>query len=698
MSEETEAPEVAQEQAEPSAKSSNSFLFRGVIEVFPYDELPYLSRAGAKACRAVGKGGEELYAVFCDRSALPRTDAVAKYNMLQVPQLGKLVASGVSGFSKAEKELLDQQYYIFIFENIYGEPLWKEGDSLALSYKPEQVRKGILPSLISFLQTLKQSDFLHGSLHLGNIYTATGVEGGESVGNICVRECLSLPFSYDMPPLYLPVARASVPPIGRGRCVFEDEVYSLGVVLSLLLRKTDPCAGFSDAELIKAKMELGSYQAIVGENRIDVYFLNALRGMLQDDPEQRWTMDDVSMWLDGQRIGVKQGGLRRLNANRPLAFGKGNYLRPELLGYDFQESVQDAHQLIIGGELAKWIDRSVANPALKSRLQGVLDEGEKYGQKLGYVERKVAQVSLVLNHDSPLYYKEVSISPDGLGTSFAKSAAVEDDLTSYAELLNINLIPFWVENQKSDAVDTAVILSGLESCRMSLKQAGFGYGLERCCYLLGSEVPCLSPKFSEYYIKTPEDYFWALNDMCLSGKAPERIVDRHVAAFLSVRDRQMIDAYMFDMNSQVLHTRALALLRMLATIQVRGKLEKATGITNWIVKNLSKPLIERLHDRELRAQIGAKLNKMAGNGDVGAIAALFEKETALKQDQNAFQYAMQEYQGLLNQEKIMDYNIQHNKRYGQGTGREVAAMVSAALSFLVVLMILVTSFGNIFLG
>ncbi|MGB1077647.1 MAG: hypothetical protein ACPG05_05005, partial [Bdellovibrionales bacterium] len=63
---------------------------------------------------------------------------------------------------------------------------------------------------------------------------------------------------------------------------------------------------------------------------------------------------------------------------------------------------------------------------------------------------------------------------------------------------------------------------------MSLKQSGLGYGMERCVYILCEDAPCLSPMFSEYYVKTPEDYFTAFNDMCLNGKAPDRIVDRHV--------------------------------------------------------------------------------------------------------------------------------------------------------------------------
>ncbi len=697
MAEETETPESSEEE---SFNSSDSFLFKGAIEIFPYDELPHLSKVGALACRAKGKKGEKYFAMLCERNTFPRTKLVTKYNNLQTQYMAGLVASGVTGFSKQEKQLLSQQYYVFVFEDIYGDPFTDTPNKATLNIKPEIVRYNILPSLVGFLQDADKNDFLHGSLHLGNIYNLSGIQNNdvEGVNGVCVGECLSLPYSYDMPREYLTISRSSVPPIARGRGVFSDEIYSLGVLLSMMLRRTDPCAGLSDDEVIKLKMDQGSYQAIVGDNRIDVYFLNALRGMLQDDPEQRWTLDDVSMWVDGQRIGVKQGGIKRLNANRPLPFVKDKYIRPELLGYDFKAHVQEAHQLIISGELEKWVDRSVANPALKARLQLAYESSDKYGQKTGHLERKVAQVALALNNDSSLFYKDIDFLPDGFGLSFAKALVDGEEIKAYAQMLEISLISFWVENKRDDAADVAVLLSAIESCRMSAKQAGMGYGIERCAYLLNSDIPCLSPKFEDYYIKTPEDYFVALNDLSIKDSGLERIVDRHVAAFISVRDRQMIDAYLADINSDVAHVKAIALLKMLATIQLRANLDKAPGISNWVVDHLSKPLLERIHDRDMRKSIDMKLKRLASNGDVVAIASLFEKETVLRKDRGDFNNAMKEYQNLIKQEKILDYNIKNNKRYGQGTGREVASIVSAGLGFLIVLVIIFWFFGERLMG
>lgn len=700
MSEELEQQSEPSNQPESSVKKSRSdaFVFKGGINIFPLEELAHFSRGNGFACRASGKKGEDYIALLCSRDQFPRVEDVSKYNALQSLSLPKLVASGVSDLSKETQSLLSEQKYIFIYENIYGDPLSSKDNSLAMGMHSDTVRHRILPSLVTVLYDLSQTDLCYGGLHVDSIFTSKGIsdfeksEGGK--GNVCLREFLSLPFSYSTPALYLPANRASVPPLGRGRGVFSDEIYSLGVLLSVLLRKYDPCEGLDEKEILHRKISQSSYQAIVGENRVDVYFLNALRGMLQDDPNQRWTLQDVMMWVDGQRIGPKQGGVKRLMANRPLEFDGKTYLRPEILALDFEGATNEATQLVSEGELEKWIDRSVANPALKAHLQIAFEEAEKYGQRAGAAERKIAQIALMLNNWSPLFYKDQKFLPDGFGKKLCTAAASGEGLKDFIEIIDMNLLEFWLEHQVLSGADKAVLLSMLESCRMSLKQAGFGYGIERCVYLLCEDSPCLSSPFSSYYIKTPEDYFWALNDLCDKKKAPDRVIDRHVAAFLSVRDRHMIDPYITDLNAPVPYIRAMAILNVLSTIQSRSVMGKAVGVSNWIVDNLAKHLLERLHDRELRKTVSLKLKKLASTGDIVAMATLFEKEGTLKEDQSMYNKAKQHYQNLLNEEKVLAYNVKHNKRYGQGTGREVASIISAGASFVIVLIVLFSFFGE----
>ena len=53
-----------------------------------------------------------------------------------------------------------------------------------------------------------------------------------------------------------------------------------------------------------------------------------------------------------------------------------------------------------------------------------------------------------------------------------------------------------------------------------------------------------------------------------------------------------------------------------------------------------------------------------------------------------YQYSMQQYQHLLDQENILKYNLENNKAYGQGKGREIAAIISMTTSFIIVMVTL----------
>ena len=58
----------------------------------------------------------------------------------------------------------------------------------------------------------------------------------------------------------------------------------------------------NDEDLIKHRLENGSYNTICGNENIPVRLIEPLRGMLADDPNERWTFGEINNWLTGQTI------------------------------------------------------------------------------------------------------------------------------------------------------------------------------------------------------------------------------------------------------------------------------------------------------------------------------------------------------------------------------------------------------------
>src|SRR3546814_10365001 len=95
-------------------------------------------------------------------------------------------------------------------------------------------------------------------------------------------------------------------PSGRGNGAVADDLYALGATILYLLQGHSPLAGLDDRSIVAAKIEKGSFAAMSGEARLPVGLMEPLRGLLMDDPQQRWTIEDLDLWVSGRRLSPKQ--------------------------------------------------------------------------------------------------------------------------------------------------------------------------------------------------------------------------------------------------------------------------------------------------------------------------------------------------------------------------------------------------------
>ena len=72
------------------------------------------------------------------------------------------------------------------------------------------------------------------------------------------------PPGYDQQPIFEPLDRAMAQPNGRGLGNSSDDIYALGINIILAFLGYNPVAKISDEDLIKHRLENGSYNAICG--------------------------------------------------------------------------------------------------------------------------------------------------------------------------------------------------------------------------------------------------------------------------------------------------------------------------------------------------------------------------------------------------------------------------------------------------
>lgn len=645
----------------------------GNIEIFTEIPLSYLNKESVKVFKANGKNkfSDNLVAYVCDKTLTPRHLAEPKYLKINNPNLARLAATEVANFG------VDGEKFCYFYEAPVGRTLITKDDaSPALGWKPEEAMLQIVNPILTVLSELRDKDLVHGEIWPGNMH----FEEEKSGKHVVLGDCLSLPQSYNLPFLYEPVERALADPIGRGAGTLADDLYAFGVSLAVILRTNDPMAGATMEEIIKHKIEKGTYATLINKDRFNGATLELLRGLLYDDAAQRWTLDDITAWKDGRRLSPKQSS-KRVKATRPVIFNNKKYTRLELLAKDLREKPIEATRLVEEGDLEQWIERAMEDKTIKIRVEQLLSYLKSSDRGSWYNDKLAALLATTLYPDCPVRYKKLSFNAAGFGKYFTHEYLLKEDAQAFIDILKIGLLIQIIQSLKINPV-LSTLRSKFDACRNYLSQSSLGSGLERCLYTLNPETHCLSPVLTKYYVRTPEDMMRAFEDLC-EHSPNASLFDRHTVSFLSVKDKKNIDPYMPDLRSPDRYHRVLGQLRVLATIQKRSNLGNFPNIANWISINLND-VYEQFHDAKKKEKFKKNVDKIKKNGELEKIAVLFDDPKLYQDDIGNFYQAV-EYYKKLNEEKDALEKSLEKKTIGQNVGHYISSLISVGLSIIVIL-------------
>lgn len=640
--------------------------------------LPHLDQGPVKAyaasqLRDVSQATH--FALLCEPHLIPRSRMASQYAGIVSSTLIRLVASGPVYWPPEKGER-----YVFIYEAPMNKPLTPMGQYRGLDMRSDIVENAIVRPLLLALLDMRDADMVHGNIRPSNIFIS-GV--GNAIDRVILGDCLSTPPSYNQHVIFETIERAMCDPIAKGTPTVDHDMYALGATLAVILRSRDPMEGMSNDEIIRHKMEQGSYIALTGKDRFTGNILELLRGLLNDDRAQRWGIEEARSWLDGRRMNPKTGS-KRVKAARPFHFNGERYLRPSSLAMDLHKNQAEAVQEIENGNLEQWISRSLEDPLVQKRMETALEAVAEQGRGPGYADRLLCRISIALDPEAPIRYKGLSIHPDGIGRALAAAMIRRGDVQPYVEIINQQTIMFWMTSQMDSLIDVGSMVSRFDSCRAFLRQANIAYGIERCLYFLAPECPCISDRLKGFYVRNPEDLMRAFEAISARPDRPELFLDRHIIAFLSVKDRKDVDPYLLDLNAEGLHKRISGNIKTLATIQQRSQMGDFPGICRWISEILD-PVYEHYHDRELRKSLRAKVQKLVERGKISKIVAQIESGQTITSDWDMYGKARVEYHRLRVENEALSDRLANPDKFRAGIGREIAAVASCILSGVVII-------------
>lgn len=648
------------------------------IEIYANKPLPEFNVFAAEAFEAKDRRNTARHlALLAGRVFVPRITYGGSYKNIKNTSLQRLFDVGIVDWPDG------RQYLAYVFERPAGRKFLETPDGKPLTLPEDKLLSMLVAPIVTLLAEMRNVDIVHGAINLENLYLI-GNAGSESV---LLGECLTSAMSVRQPVIYEPIERAMAQPMGRGPARHKDDLYAFGMCVAMIARGENFAAGKTARQVISAKLENTSYGIVIGRDRMPGGVGEFLRGVLNDDENQRWDIDDAVRWVEGRRLNPKQPRVS-IKGTRAYMFQEQKFWDPRALAFAFSANVTEAGAEIESGQLEQWIKRNFDDKLLEARLDRVLDI-----ERSAPREKMVSSVLMAMDPLAPLRYRKLAIFPAGLGDAMGEAYGRGDDVQVFGEIIQQQLLTSWILLRREEVSDASNLLSSLEKCRNFIAQKIPGYGLERVFYVLSPEAACMSPMLKDYIVLSPGHMLMALENMAKTGQQNERILDRHMIAFLSVREPKMIDPHLGHVISHDRGSQLVGITKTLAAIQKRFATGLTPGVGNWLI-DLMEPALERYLDRDLRREMAKKLEKFKGKGNLTELLEFIDDLGQIQEDNQRYAQARAEYFTLQAEKEKLGSALKGHKNFGYATGRQTAMLVSAALAAIAIVFYVVSKMSG----
>ena len=528
-----------------------------------------------------------------------------------------------------------------------GEAAWfvvsaaPPGPSLAATLRPwpeAELLDCVLRPLAMVLEVLQHRRVSHRAIRTDNIFRA-GAGSAVVLGN-----GWSAPPALHQPSLFEPPYSAMCLPAGRGEGATADDIYALGVVLVVLALGRMPMEGLDGTAILRRKLALGSYAALVGEDRLPPTIGDLARGMLAEDPDHRPPPALLAEPAVARTRRVAARPVRR--GQRPLELASGQVWDARTLAHAIATDPDEGGRLLRNGTADRWLRRSLGDSVLAPRLdemlrlRGLDSAADDTGAEALLTMRAVA----VLDPLAPLCWRGVALWPDGLGAALAAADAMGGPAGGLlaerlGELVGSEAAGNWAA-MRPERSDPAALRVEARQWRSLLRLRGWGGGLARLRYTLNSLLPCASPVLAGRIVARLADLLPALE---AAAARPEqrrqRPIDREIAAFIAARHDQRFEGELDGLADVASSDRAAVIqLRVLAGLQRRVDGRALPALAGWLAEQAA-PALAAWHNRARRAALERALAEVARSGQLAPMLALLDNAAARAADTRGFKAA-----------------------------------------------------------
>lgn len=684
---EAQVEETSPDDSEGIVSTNHEVLLKDRYQIHTGQNLTDLDHKYAQTFVATEKGKNDTsYIAVVPKDRYPaRQTILYPYYNLGVAGVIELVDWGVVDWLRD-----GTTRFALIFKKPEGQILFPKHQKRREPLTEEHVKRSIINPISIALRDLSDRGVFHGNIRPDNLFYTEG-------SNATLGDCFSSFVGVLQPSVFETIERGMCDPQSRGIGTVQDDIYSLGATVAIILRGENPFLGMSDKEITELKINKGSFAVLTEGMRFTSSMTEFLRATLYDDSRQRWGTEQLIAWVEGSRSPTRQKAHAK-KAPRAVEFNNKKYYRIKLLARDLYDNLPEAVRIIEDGTITNWLERSLKAQETSDALTEAVSRASMGGKGGGdYPARLVTYVSMALDPTAPIRYKDVVVLPNGIVGGLIAAILTGKDIKVYVELIK-NRYPWtWLGFKENMANDTLDLLRIFDLCSKIISRSGASNGVERCIYELSGDAPCLSPIFAKKCVVDPSDMIVALDQLIPNMDQSNSLIDRHIASFISCRDNKDQTGLIGLIQGTDAIKRSLAMITIFQNIQVRYHKKPLVNLTKKLAADAER-VIERYHNSDLANDIRKKIAKTVEKGDITKLLSLVDNPQVVNQDKLEFEHARQEYFILKQEHDNISKRLDGNKTHGASIGRELAAVISGVLAGILIatlLLVTITSGGGL---
>lgn len=675
-----EEPFDADEMDESAPIVGGSVVLRDRFFVNGSEPLPDLDSPNAKAYAVEDRRdlSRNLFALICTPGIPLRTNAMK--------QLRANPGSGVLELVEWESAFwpaIGQRTVIVIYQRPMGGRVSERLRKNQVRITEHDIPRRVIQPLVDGVKHMLSLKTPHRAIRPDNIFFLD-----EECQEMVLGECVTAPEGFDNPPMFEPLERSCANQSGRGAGTVFDDMFSLGASLIVLTVGQNPIGNMKGEDLIFRRTNLGSYAALVGNARVPLSLLEPLRGLLSDTARERWTPDQIDMWLNGLKQTPQQKQSAR-KGDTPIRFGSRDHTNVRTLAHAFNRQIAEAARLLRDDTFHAWLKRSADEGDLSEKLKGFVDTANFHKDDYqGTDEFLVAKCCAAMDPFGPIRFKGVSVYPDGFGPMLAMEIIRDGNIQVLLEIINKDIYQFWASNG-AHVLDPVEVIKEFTQLKNWIGQNTFGAGVERCLYELNTGLACQSPHILEEGIMLIGDLLPALDRAANHAEGKSKPVDRHVAAFIAARFNEDIAPHLRALSAPKEGTSVVGMLSLLAFLQWKLRADPVYGLASW-VGGLLGPAINGYHNRNTRRDIEREIPRLVRKGSLPDLFDLIDNAEKRQEDQNGYADAVEEYAACADEIMDIEGGGSELTEKAEMTGQRSAAMVSIITTMIAVSIMFIT--------